>query len=160
MSNELKQTMEDVPPLPPKLERQNAEPATPATKTPEKPPVEIPVATLADGPKKRKKRKTGAKNYTVGVPSSHDSEKHSVVHVSRSGPKSALSSGVRQLIKSVPLNTPTKVWVKSGTHYHEYEVSRDYENPKHRRFKVGAKKRSVTRKQAKDLQDIPAWLRN
>jgi hypothetical protein len=144
-----RQAAEEVPAPPPPAKEKKEETAPPKEKKEETAPVEEPP---------KKKRKSKSKKYVVGVPHG-DTNLHNLVHVNKSGPKSAVSQGVRQMIKSVPLKQPTTVWVSSGSHYHEFEVHRDYDNPKHKRFKVLKKNRSVTKKQAKSMPDLPDWLK-
>lgn len=81
--------------------------------------------------KKRKTRVRKPKEYKVHLSNSKVS---SLMTVSRSGPEAAAADVTRTHIKTVKLNTPQKVWVRSHTKFHPYIVTRNYENPKLRKF--------------------------
>lgn len=106
--------------------------------------------------KQRQPRRRGPKDYRVSVPAKSG---NSVLHVSKSGPKSATSHAVRSLVKSLPLREDVKVWTKSRSKYHPFIVKRDYDTQRHKRFTIARAGPSVAVKQATTTDHgIPAEL--
>ena len=132
--------------------------ASKAPKTPKAPKApKAPKTKTADTNEPKPKRaKRGPKNYSVSIP--HHSGASSVIHSTKSGPIAATSAAVRGIVKTLPLRTPVKVWTKSRNKVHQFHVTRDYDNEKHRRFSVVRAGPSVGLKQIKEEHDVPQGL--
>lgn len=103
-----------------------------------------------------KKRKTKRKPYKVAVPSGDSG--HSLINVTKSSPRAAVSAAVRGVVKSIPLRTPVTVWTKSSSRVHAFTVTRDYDTKKHRRFTVARAVAGIGTKQVKPEHNVPADL--
>lgn len=113
----------DLPPNPPALERQSAVAVSTSTE---------PKEEKKPAPKRKRSSK---RSYTVHVPYGSEG-KFQEIHTHKSGPRAAVSHGVRRMIKDIPLKMDTTVHVKSQKKKYQFTVKRDYDNPKHRRFLV------------------------
>ena len=82
-------------------------------------------------PKPKKRRRT--KNFKVVLETANH---FSVDTVQRSSPAAAVAEVARTNIKSIPLQTPQKIWVKSSTKIYPFFIERAYISPKFRRFNV------------------------
>lgn len=102
-------------------------------------------------PTKVSSKKSSVKNYRVAIGSS-------LISVDKSNPKSATSSAVRSVIKQIPLRTPVKVWTKSKSRIHAFDVTRDYDNAKHKRFTVARSFPSKGVSQITPEDGVPASL--
>lgn len=85
----------------------------------------IPLKIIINNPIKKR----SLKSYEVFIPSLSASSK-----MLKSTPRSAVSTTLRQHIKSLPLHEEVKVYAKSKVKTHNFSVLRNYDNVKHRRF--------------------------
>ena len=91
---------------------------------------EVKVVEEEKQPKKRKRR---MRKYKVDVTTP---TLNSSMQLEKSGPRAAASAATRSVIAHIPLQEPTRIWVRSNTKVHPYLVTRDYSNSKFKRFRI------------------------